>query len=138
MDAHGSGGTVTDPVDPDGDVPGRTGLDIEFGPAVVGLVVGAGGLLFLADPLVGTVAVGPLRARPVALSTVVLGGGFCLGAGVFWRRDHRLFAVAHAVFGLAWLGVAVGTALRRGTVVVGAVLLVVAGSGWLVAQARRR
>lgn len=129
---------MTDSVDPDGDLPGRSSLDIDFGPAVVGLLVGVGGLLFLVDPFVGTVVVGSVQTRPVALSTIVLGGGFCLGAAVFWRRGHRLFAVAHAVFGLAWLGVAVGTALRRGTVVVGAVLLVVAGSGWLVARARER
>lgn len=122
---------MTDPVDPDGGA-----LGVEFGPAVVGLLVGLGGLCFLVDPLVGAVALGPVRARPVALSTVVLGGGFCLGAAVFWRRGHRLLAVAHAVFGLAWLGVAAGTALRRGTLVVGAVLLVVAGSGWLVARTR--
>jgi hypothetical protein len=127
---------VTDPVDPDGDLPSRSTFDVEFGPAVVGLLVGAGGVLFLVDPLVGSVAIGPVRARPVALSTVVLGTGFCLGGGVFWRRGHRLFAIAHAVFGLAWLGVAVGTALRLGTLVVGAVLLVVAGSGWLVARTR--
>jgi len=127
---------VTDPVDPDGDVPGQRTLDIEFGPAVVGLLVGAGGLLFLVDPLVGAVALGPVRTRPVALSTVVLGAGFCLGAGVFYRRGHRLFAAAHAVFGLAWLGVAVGTGLGNGVIVVGAVLLVVAGAGWLVTRTR--
>lgn len=127
---------MTDPVDPDGDLAGRSALDVEFGPAVVGLLVGAGGLLFLVDPLVGAVALGPIRTRPVALSTVALGAGFCLGAGVFSRRGHRLFAAAHAVFGLAWLGVAVGTGLGNGVIVVGAVLLVVAGAGWLVAQAR--
>lgn len=124
---------MTDPIDPDGDF---FSLDVEFGPAVVGLLVGAGGLLFLVDPLVGAVALGPVRTRPVALSTVALGVGFCLGAVVFGRRGHRLFAAAHAVFGLAWLGVAVGTALGSGPLVVGAVLLVVAGAGWLVARSR--
>ncbi|WP_222844838.1 hypothetical protein [Haloplanus rubicundus] len=127
---------VTDPVDPDDDRSLPSSFDFEFGPAVVGLLVGAGGLLFLVDPLVGAVALGPVRARPVALSTVALGAGFCLGAGVFYRRGHRLFAAAHAVFGLAWLGVAVGTALGNGVVVVGAVLLVVAGAGWLVTRTR--
>jgi hypothetical protein len=127
---------VTDPVDPDDDPAHSSTLDVEFGPAVVGLVVGAGGLLFLIDPLVGAVALGPFRTRPVALSTVTLGVGFCLGAGVFGRRGHRLFATAHAVFGLAWLGVGVGTGLGNGVIVVGAVLLVVAGAGWLVARTR--
>lgn len=114
----------------------RSGLDVEFWPAVVGLLVGAGGLLFLLEPVVGPVPVGPVRARPVALSTVVLAAGFCIGAPVFYRRGRRLFGVAHGVFGLAWAGVAVGTAARSGALVVGAVLLVVAGSGFLIAQAR--
>jgi hypothetical protein len=111
-------------------------LDIEPWPAVVGLLVGAGGLLFLLEPVVGPIAIGPVRARPVALSSVVLAAGFCLGAPVFYRRGRRLFGVAHGVFGVAWAGVAVGTALRSGTLVIGAVLLVVAGTGFLIAQAR--
>jgi hypothetical protein len=127
---------VTDPLDPDDGRPVLSALDVEFGPAVVGLLVGAGGLLFLADPLVGPVVLGSVQARPVALSAVVLGGGFCLGGPVFWRRGHRRFAVAHAVFGLAWLGVAAGTAVGSGPLVVGAVLLVVAGAGWLVTRTR--
>ena len=114
----------------------RSALDIEPWPAVVGLLVGAGGLLFLLEPVVGPIAVGPVRARPVALSSVVLAVGFCLGAPVFYRRGRRLFAVAHGVFGIAWAGVAAGTALRSGTLVIGAVVLVVAGTGFLLAQAR--
>lgn len=120
----------------DGDRP--SALDVEFGPGVVGVGVGVGGLLFLLDPVVGVVAAGGVRVRPVALSSVALACAFCLGAVVFLRRGHRLFGVAHAVFGVAWVGVAVGTALGRGTVVVAAVLLVVAGSGFLLAQARNR
>ena len=125
------------------DAPERSGnalfdaLDIEPGPAIVGLLVGLGGLLFLLEPVVGPVAIGSVRARPVALSTVVLAAGFCLGAPVFLRRGRRLFGVAHGIFGVAWAGVAVGTAARSGTVVVGAVLLVVAGAGFLVVRARQ-
>lgn len=126
---------MTDDLAPGGRGVG-SGLDIEFGPAVVGLLVGAGGLLFLLEPLVGPVTLGPTRARPVALSAVVLAAGFCLGAPVFYRRGRRLFGVAHGVFGLAWVGVVVGTALRSGTLVVGAVVLVIAGVGFLLAQAR--
>ena len=111
-------------------------LDVEPWPAAVGVLVGLGGLLFLLEPVVGPVTLGPIRARPVALSAVVLAAGFCLGAPVFLRRGRRLFAVAHGVFGLAWAGIAVGTAVRSGTVVVGAVLLVVAGTAFLVARAR--
>jgi hypothetical protein len=122
-----------------GDGSGRaSGIDIEPWPAVVGLLVGLGGLLFLLEPVVGPVAIGSIRARPVALSAVVLAIGFCLGAPVFLRRGRRLFGIAHGVFGLAWAGVAVGTAARSGTVVVGGVLLVVAGSGFLFTRARRR
>ena len=114
----------------------RSGFDIEPWPAAVGVLVGAGGLLFLLEPVVGPVSVGPVRARPVALSAVVLAVGFLLGAPVFYRCGRRLFGIAHGVFGLAWAGVAVGTAARNGALVVGAVLLVVAGSGFLIAQAR--
>ncbi|MFB6255538.1 MAG: hypothetical protein ABEH58_02230 [Haloplanus sp.] len=117
---------MTDRLDPDADV-GAT-LDLEPGPTLVGLVVGAGGLLFLVDPLVGPVAVGSAEVRPVAISTVVLGVGFGLGAPVFLRRGHRLFGIAHGVFGLAWIGVAVGTAFGLGGVVGAAVFLAVAGA----------
>ena len=129
-----AGVVVTDRLGPDVDA--GSALDLEPGPALVGLVVGAGGLLFLLDPLVGPLAVGEIRVRPVALSAVVLGVGFCLGAPVFLRRGHRLFGIAHGVFGLAWVGVAVGTAFGLGVVVVAAVLVVVAGAGFLVARTR--
>ena len=124
----GAGGQSDEPV--------SDALDVEPWPAAVGLLVGLGGLLFLLEPVVGPVAIGPVRARPVALSTVVLAAGFCLGAPVFLRRGRRLFAVAHGIFGVAWAGVAVGTAARSEAIVVGAVLLVVAGSGFLVVRAR--
>lgn len=122
-----------------GDGPGNAvaaGLDVEPWPAVVGLLVGLGGVLFLLEPLVGPIAIGPVRARPVALSAVALAAGFCLGAPVFLRRGRRLFGVAHGIFGVAWAGVAVGTAARSGLIVVGAVLTVVAGAGFLLARAR--
>ncbi|GGJ08185.1 hypothetical protein GCM10008995_17550 [Halobellus salinus] len=122
-----------------GDGPGGAivaALDVEPWPAAVGLLVGLGGLLFLLEPVVGPVAVGPVRARPVALSTVALAAGFCLGAPVFLRRGRRVFGIAHGIFGVAWAGVAVGTAARSEAVVVGAVLLVVAGTGFLIARAR--
>lgn len=115
----------------------RSALDIDAGPAAVGVLVAAAGVLFLVDPVVGPVSLGGLRARPVALSAVVLAAGFGLGAAVFSRRGHRRFAFAHAVFGLAWAGVVVGTAVGSGLVVVAAVLLVVAGSGALLEGARR-
>jgi hypothetical protein len=115
---------------------GRPTFDIEFGPGVVGIGVGVSGLLFLLDPVVGVVAAGGVEVRPVALSGVAFACALCLGAVVFLRRGRRLFGIAHAIFGVAWSGIAVGTVLRRGTVIVAAVLLVVVGSGFLVAQAR--
>ncbi|SDY50392.1 hypothetical protein [Halobellus clavatus] len=125
--------------DPEGPAAGSSPLelDVERWPAVVGLLVAAGGALFLVEPLVGPIAVGSVEARPVALSAVVLAAGFCLGAPVFFRRGRRLFGIAHGIFGLAWAGVAAGTAVGSGTLVVGAVVLVVAGAGFLVSRARR-
>lgn len=113
-----------------------TTLEFEAGPTAVGLLVGAGGLAFLLEPVVDPLAVGALRLRPVALSVLLLAAGFGLGAVVFARRGRRLFAAAHAVFGLAWGGIVLGTATGSGTLVVAAVLLVVAGSGFLVERAR--
>ena len=55
----------------------RESLDLELGPVAVGLVVGLGGLLFLLEPVVDPVPVGPLAVRPVAL--VVAGAGFLFG-----------------------------------------------------------
>ena len=114
----------------------RTALEIEAGPAAVGSLVGAAGLLFLLEPFVGPVPVGDLGVRPVALSAVVLALGLGLGAIVFYRRGRRLFAFAHGVFGVAWAGVVLGTATGSGAVLVGGVVLVVAGCGFLVGQSR--
>lgn len=114
----------------------RETLDLEPGPAAVGTIVGLGGLCFLLEPVVGPVPVGGMRVRPVALSVLALAVGFSLGAVVFYRRDRRLFALAHGVFGLAWAGLVVGTLVGAGWLLVGAVLLVVAGSAFLVGQLR--
>ncbi|WP_135365238.1 hypothetical protein [Halosimplex halophilum] len=113
-------------------------LDLEVGPVAVGALVGLAGLTFLLEPLVGPLAVGGLRVRPVALSAVVLAAALLLGAAVFYRRGRRLFALAHAVFGLAWTGIVLGTATGSGTLLVGGVVLVIAGCGFLVTQARER
>jgi len=115
----------------------RETLDPEPGPVAVGLVVGLGGLLFLLEPVVGPFSLGALVVRPVALSAVALAVGFSLGAVVFYRRNRRLFALAHAVFGAAWTGLVVGTLVGAGSLVVGAVLLVVAGIGSLFDRRRR-
>ena len=114
----------------------RTALEIEAGPAAVGSLVGVAGLLFLLEPFVGPVPVGDLRVRPVALSAVVLALGLGLGAVVFYRRGRCLFVFAHGVFGVAWAGVVLGTATGSGAVLVGGVVLVVAGCGFLVGQSR--
>jgi hypothetical protein len=113
-------------------------LDLEAGPVAVGTLVGLAGLTFLLEPLVGPLPVGGLRVRPVALSAVVLAAALLLGAVVFYRRGRRLFALAHGVFGLAWAAVVAGTATGSGTLLVGGVVLVIAGCGFLVGQARGR
>ncbi|WP_436928500.1 hypothetical protein [Halosimplex halobium] len=113
-------------------------LDLEPGPAAVGTLVGLAGLVFLLEPFVGPVPVGGLRVRPVALSAAVLAVALLLGAVVFYRRGRRLFALAHAVFGLAWAAIVLGTATGSGTLLLGGVVLVIAGCGFLVSQARER
>ncbi|MFB6173221.1 MAG: hypothetical protein ABEI39_01120 [Halobacteriales archaeon] len=115
-----------------------TELDVEAGPAAVGTLVGLAGLAFLLEPVVDPVAVGGLRVRPVALSAVVLAVGLSLGAVVFYRRGRRLFALAHGVFGLSWTAIVLGTALGSGTLLVAGVVLVIAGCGFLVSQAREQ
>jgi len=112
-------------------------IDFELGPAAVGTVVGFAGLLFLLEPVAGPVAVGDLRVRPVALSAAVLAVGLCLGAVVFSRRGRRLFALAHGIFGVSWAGIVAGTALGSGTLLLGAVVVLIAGCGFLVTQASR-
>ena len=112
-----------------------TALDVDAGPALVGVLVGLAGLLFLAEPVVDPAA-GGLRVRPVALSAGVLAVAFCAGAAVFARRGRRLFALAHAVFGVAWTAVVAGTALGSGAVLVAGVVLAVAGCGFLLGRAR--
>jgi predicted cation transporter len=114
----------------------RASLDIEPGPAAVGTVVGLAGLLFLLEPVAGPVAVGDLRVRPVALSAAVLAAGLCLGAVVFYRRGRRLFALAHGIFGVSWTGIVAGTVFGSGTLLLGSVVVLIAGCGFLVSQAR--
>lgn len=113
-------------------------LDFELGPVAVGTLVGLAGLTFLLEPLVGPVPVGDLRVRPVALSAAVLAAALSLGAVVFYRRGRRLFALAHAVFGLAWTAMVVGTATGSGTLLLGGVVLLIAGCGFLASRARER
>jgi hypothetical protein len=115
----------------------RDALEYEAGPMAVGALVGLAGLWFLLEPVVAPVALGPLRVRPVALSAVTLAAAFCLGAVVFYRRGRRLFAFAHGIFGLAWAGLVVGVATGSGTLLLAGVVLVVAGSGFLVSQSGR-
>ncbi|ELZ28135.1 hypothetical protein C475_05000 [Halosimplex carlsbadense 2-9-1] len=113
-------------------------LDLEPGPAAVGTLVGLAGLTFLLEPLVGPVPLGGLRVRPVALSAAVLAAALLLGAVVFYRRGRRLFALAHGIFGLAWTGIVVGTATGSGRLLLGGVIVLIAGCGFLVSQSRER
>lgn len=113
-------------------------VEFEPGPALVGGLVGLAGLLFLVEPVVDPLAVGGLRVHPVALSAAVFALALSTGAVVFGRRGRRTFALAHAVFAVAWTGIVLGTALGSGAVLVGGVVLAVAAGGALVEQSRRR
>jgi hypothetical protein len=110
--------------DPDADPHPGSGSPVDGGrsasrsldpwPLVVGAFVACGGLLLLAQPVVGRVSLLGARVPAFVLSTLPLAVGFGLGGVVFLRRGKRLVGVAHAVgavgFGLLfaalWAGVA--------------------------------
>ncbi len=102
-------------------------------PAVIGLAVGAGGLLFLAEPLVDPVAVGGTRLPVAFLSVVVVAAGLLFGGGAYVRRGRRRIGLAHAVGGVGWALVAVGTALGSGVVLFAGFAVLLGGCLWLVA-----
>ncbi|MFC7019464.1 MULTISPECIES: hypothetical protein [Haloarcula] len=113
-------------------------LDVEPGPAAVGVLVGLAGLLYLLTPVVrpNPVPVGDVAVSTVLLSAAVLTTGFTLGAVVFAGRGHRLFALAHAVFAVAWALLVVGPLVGSGGVLLAGVVVLVAGVGFLVSQRR--
>ena len=113
-----------------------TDLEFEPGPAAVGSLVGLAGLLFLAAPVVAPVPVGGLRVSPVALSALTLTAGFALGTVVFALRGRRLFAMAHGVFALAWALLVAGPLFGNGDLLLAGVVVLVAGVGFLMSQAR--
>lgn len=113
-----------------------TELDLEAGPAAVGVLVGLAGLLFLVTPVVDPVPVGGLRVSPVALSAIALTAGFALGTVVFALRGRRLFAMAHGVFAAAWALLVAGPLVGNGNLLLAGVVVLVAGVGFLANQAR--
>ena len=113
-----------------------TNLELEDGPVAVGSLVGLAGVLFLVAPVVGAVPVGGLRVSPVALSAVTLTAAFALGTVVFALRGRRLFALAHGVFAVAWALLVAGPLLGNGDLLLAGVVVLVAGVGFLVSQAR--
>lgn len=111
-------------------------FDPEAGPIAVGSLVGLAGLLFLVAPVVDPVPVGGLRVSPVALSAVTLTAGFALGTVVFGLRGRRLFAMAHGVFAVAWALLVAGPLFGNGDLLLAGVVVLVAGVGFLMTQAR--
>jgi hypothetical protein len=113
-------------------------LDVELGPAAVGVLVGLAGLLYLVTPVVqpNPIPVGSVAVSTVVLSAAVLAVGFTLGAVVFARRGHRLFALAHAVFAVAWALLVVGPLVGSSGVLLAGVVVLVAGVGFLMSQSR--
>lgn len=128
---------------PDGDGLAPAGLDgvsvgdLDPGPLVTGAFVGLAGLLFLVQPVVPFVQIGPLRVRPVALSALALSVGLWLGTMVYLARGKRLVGGAHAVGAVGWSGIVLGTATGNGAVLLGAVVVLVVGMLALAAESRR-
>lgn len=112
------------PEELDDEGPRADGLDPA--PLILAACVGVGGALFLAEPVVDPIAVGSLELRAVVLSAVVIAGGLLFGSGVYLRRGKRLLGVAHAVGGVGWTLVVLGTLLGQGDLLlVGMAVLVV-------------
>jgi hypothetical protein len=128
---------------PDGDGLAPAGLngisvgDLDPGPLVTGAFVGLAGLLFLVQPVVPFVSIGPLRVRPVALSALALSLGLWLGTAVYLARGKRLVGGAHAVGAVGWSGIVLGTATGNGAVLLGAVVVLVVGMLALAVESRR-
>ncbi|WP_435197116.1 hypothetical protein [Natronomonas sp. EA1] len=105
---------------------------------VVALFVGAAGMLFLVEPVVDPFQFGSLRVRPVALAALVFTVGMLLGAGIYLRRGNRLVGLGHAVVGVSWGLIVAGTAFASELVFYAGIVLLVAGLGWLVTEAREQ
>ena len=110
---------------------------LDYGPVVVGLVVGLAGLCFLLEPVVDPFAVGDFRIRPVAVSAVLLALGLDVGAFVFLRRGRRLVGLAHAIGGVGFTALVVAVAIDSGTLAVSAVLVRGGGMLFLAWETRR-
>jgi hypothetical protein len=110
---------------------------VDWGSVAVGSLVGLAGLCFLAEPVVGPLAVGGLRIRPIALSTLFLALGFGLGGVVYLRRGQWLIGVAPAVGAVGWGLLALAPAVGSGTALVLGLAVVVGGSVALVVQVSR-
>lgn len=104
----------------------------------VGSVVGCAGVLFLAQPFVGTIDVGGAAVPAFVLSAGVLGLGFAVGAVGFRYRGERRIAAGHAVGAVAWLALFLGGSVGSQALVVLGVVAVVAGALFLADAARRR
>ena len=118
-------------VGPAGD--GDAAAEFDPVPAVIGLAVGIGGLLFLAEPFVDPLAVGGTRLPVVFLSVIVVAIGLLFGGAAYLRRGRRRIGLAHAVGGAGWALVAVGTALGSGVVLFAGLAVLLGGCLWLVA-----
>lgn len=104
---------------------------------VVGLFVGVAGMLFLVEPVIEPFQFGAVRVRPVALAALVFTVGMLLGAVIYLRRGRRLVGLGHAVVGVSWGLIVAGTAFASEPVFYAGIVLLVAGLGWLVSEARR-
>lgn len=106
---------------------------VDAAPLIIVACLGAGGLLFLADPLVGPIEVFGVEFRTLVASAIVIAAGLLVGSSVYIRRGRRILGYVHAFGGLGWVLVVLGTLLDSPpllvagaiTLVVGAVAIVV-------------
>lgn len=106
---------------------------VDGGRLAVATLVGAAGVLFLLEPVVGTITLGGVMIRPVGLSVLVLVAGLVLGGVVFLRRGFRLFGLGHLTAGLGFGLFTLGLLVAWEPLVIGGVLVVIGGTAAVAA-----
>lgn len=95
--------------------------------------LGAGLVLFFADPFVDPVGVGGTAIALRDVSAFVFAGGLFGGSGMYLREGNRTLGAVHALAGLGWVLLGIGGmrsndvlfAVGGGALVAGAIALIV-------------
>lgn len=106
-------------------------------PVVIGVALGVGGLLFIAEPFVEPVPVAGLRLPAAFLSVLFVGAGLLFGCPVYLRRGRWRLGAAHGIGGVGWTFVAVGTVLGSGPLLLVGLAVLVGGCVGLLAMVSR-